>query len=383
MLIALQWSLNLTAQNTNYFLYDIACQKKYLYQNVQNTKEKLIEYHLPADNNTTIVLQVTDTEHISNDANSEKKEIVKCGGKQKNIITTAWINNINKKQEKAYIIEDLGTEYAYYNVERIILQKSTKDIFTYKSSDLLFDVDLTAEALQNNNELKLEKKLFEGLPSYKIMGYGHEISFVHQIGVIRKNIEDKNFELVSVDGHRLQEYIKVIAPKPLVSIQFTTNAENTAPQNDSPESVFLARGVKKTDVNKKEMSLDQEAETGEMPYDDGSMVLSISKENQYGHLPIPDVSRKDTGGDAIMSKPLKKEEKKSPIEVIIPENKDNMELDMDSDNGKMAKNKTYTVQSGDNLYRIALKYQTTVEQLKKDNNLPSDTVTINQVLIIR
>ena len=42
----------------------------------------------------------------------------------------------------------------------------------------------------------------------------------------------------------------------------------------------------------------------------------------------------------------------------------------------------YTVKKGDSLYSIATKYNTTVDQIKKNNNLTSNTLSIGQNLII-
>ena len=43
---------------------------------------------------------------------------------------------------------------------------------------------------------------------------------------------------------------------------------------------------------------------------------------------------------------------------------------------------TYTVKSGDSLYSIAKKYNTTVNRLKELNNLSSNLLTIGQILIV-
>ena len=43
---------------------------------------------------------------------------------------------------------------------------------------------------------------------------------------------------------------------------------------------------------------------------------------------------------------------------------------------------SYTVKSGDSLYSIARKYNTTVDSLKQKNNLTSNTITVGQILNI-
>ena len=51
---------------------------------------------------------------------------------------------------------------------------------------------------------------------------------------------------------------------------------------------------------------------------------------------------------------------------------------------KPTSTKTYhTVKSGENLYRIALKYNTTVDKIKKDNNLKNDNIAVGRKLIIK
>ena len=47
-----------------------------------------------------------------------------------------------------------------------------------------------------------------------------------------------------------------------------------------------------------------------------------------------------------------------------------------------AKNQTYVVQEGDTLYKIANKTGLTIDQIKKDNNLNTETLKPGQVLKI-
>mgnify|MGYP000537275979 CR=1 FL=1 len=42
----------------------------------------------------------------------------------------------------------------------------------------------------------------------------------------------------------------------------------------------------------------------------------------------------------------------------------------------------YEIKKGDSLYKIANKFNTTIDKLKSVNNLKSDTLSIGQVLII-
>ena len=61
--------------------------------------------------------------------------------------------------------------------------------------------------------------------------------------------------------------------------------------------------------------------------------------------------------------------------IIIPSNNQNNKEISNNDN-------TYIVKSGDSLYSIARKFNTTVDELKKINNLTSNNLSINQKLII-
>lgn len=54
----------------------------------------------------------------------------------------------------------------------------------------------------------------------------------------------------------------------------------------------------------------------------------------------------------------------------------------DNDDTVMPKYISYTVKAGDNLYNIAKKYNTTVYKIKRDNNLQSNNLTIGKILLI-
>ena len=54
----------------------------------------------------------------------------------------------------------------------------------------------------------------------------------------------------------------------------------------------------------------------------------------------------------------------------------------DNDNSDLPKYVNYTVEVGDNLYDIAERFGTTVDKIKKDNDLKSNTLTVGTMLII-
>ena len=54
----------------------------------------------------------------------------------------------------------------------------------------------------------------------------------------------------------------------------------------------------------------------------------------------------------------------------------------DNDNTTMPNFVMYTVKAGDSLYSIAQQYNTTVDKIKSDNKLTSNTLSIGQVLMI-
>jgi LysM repeat protein len=64
---------------------------------------------------------------------------------------------------------------------------------------------------------------------------------------------------------------------------------------------------------------------------------------------------------------------------------DNNDNDYANDNGIpqiIGTTKTYKVKSGDTLSKIAVDNKTSVSEIKRLNNLTSDTIKINQVLIV-
>lgn len=54
----------------------------------------------------------------------------------------------------------------------------------------------------------------------------------------------------------------------------------------------------------------------------------------------------------------------------------------DNNDKVMPKYISYTVKAGDNLYNIAQKYNTTVDKIKRDNNLQGNNLTIGKILLI-
>lgn len=64
--------------------------------------------------------------------------------------------------------------------------------------------------------------------------------------------------------------------------------------------------------------------------------------------------------------------------LIIPKNS----IDNNSNNNNIVTENTYTVKSGDSLYRIAINFNTSVDELKRLNNLSSNNLSIGQKLII-
>lgn len=64
-------------------------------------------------------------------------------------------------------------------------------------------------------------------------------------------------------------------------------------------------------------------------------------------------------------------------QLLVPKDKD-IDISIGTDN----KGITYTVKSGDSLWKIANSYNTTVNAIKSANNLKSDTLSIGQKLLI-
>ncbi len=70
------------------------------------------------------------------------------------------------------------------------------------------------------------------------------------------------------------------------------------------------------------------------------------------------------------------------LKIRIPGSNEVIEECYGTDYTPPSPNQTYTVKSGDNLYAIARKFNTTVDIIKKKNNLKNNTLQIGQKLII-
>lgn len=78
-----------------------------------------------------------------------------------------------------------------------------------------------------------------------------------------------------------------------------------------------------------------------------------------------------------------------PIDTIIKLNnltssslEIGQQLKLKSDSNNSSNKNQYIVQRGDTLYSLALKYNTTVDKLRKLNNLNTNTLTIGQILVL-
>ncbi len=76
----------------------------------------------------------------------------------------------------------------------------------------------------------------------------------------------------------------------------------------------------------------------------------------------------------------------STKETVEPSETSNKKTDLTTTTKKKNTEPTtikHTVKQGDNLFRIAQKYNTTVDKIKKDNNLKNDNIQIGKTLIIK
>jgi len=110
----------------------------------------------------------------------------------------------------------------------------------------------------------------------------------------------------------------------------------------------------------------------------GKTVVQIKKLNGLSNNNLK------TGKKLLINKGVKKVEQTSPrhsaLDAESPETKEIAGQARNDGNESVVE---YFVKAGDTLYGIAKKFNTTVEKIKKDNNLINNNLKINQKLIIR
>lgn len=159
----------------------------------------------------------------------------------------------------------------------------------------------------------------------------------------------------------------------LLIIPFATiywnDRTKAAPAPQTPEQVMVN---KKGTSSSAESEIDSSSESKEKA--DSRSEESESKEESVSKESKSESTEVETPPESIEPEVV------PPVEPNVPESTPESEIETDPE-GEY--NNTYTVQAGDNLYRIALNHGMDLETLKSINGLSSDDAVIGEVLKVK
>ena len=318
----------------NYTLFDANCMKQYDYIRSSNYHDvPFWDFHFEVSPHQTYIFRVLKQEAYQDEVNKLDKEPISCNNNR--MLDNSFVQEVNSARKTAYIViyDAQNKIYKLFQVKKVIHFTETAYALSYKDQQRSF--------LYNYNEInqganldttQQARVLFEGNSKYdcarqrKFRSFDklnprltENLYFIEKIGLAKIETETGSLELQSINNEPLKSYVQ----------KHCKNLGTTTPP-----------AIEQPRINPTKK--------------DSSKVVGIDSE-----LPNPFGTKKT---------PLTK----TPVKSV-----------QDSMAGKLDENGIYTVQEGDNLYKIATKYNTSVEAIKSINGLSSNIIDLNQKLKIK
>lgn len=380
---ALQIFNELSAQNIVYLLSDKLCVNKFDYQEIfndgiiqsaQSAKKDIefFDFNVYFSNTNKLLLRVPkiDNVHIAKFKTLDPTAtVLKCSDLDK--VDATFIDKVNSYQSVLYVLEaNPEGGYIGFHVNEIIQLTDTEKTFAYKDKRYNFTLDkranydkktnLNASNLNVNLDSKGKDNCFDTynfrVSSVNSSEQASTFYFTEGIGLTKISAPNGVVELKTVNGLLSATHVKTLCD--VKQVVKTPLADRPVEEKDKKKEIAELPSSKNPQPTGKSRSL----------FD-----------------PQAPVAAKTT-----ITEPVKEKTSELPAASTITENKPANNNEVASRGLGKAKSIPnppkevppgfHLVKEGDNLYKIAQEYFTTVNHIKHWNNLKNDAIMVNQLL---
>lgn len=328
LLFALVLSVSAFAQGRfeNYILFDASCMEQYDYVRSSNYHDvPFWDFHFQVSPHQTYVFRVLKQEAYQDEISKLDKEPISCQSSRS--LDNNFIGDVNNARKTAHIVifDAEKKLYKLYQVKKIIHFTETAYALSYKDQQRSF--------VYSYNEINQGKNL--------------------DTSAVGRVLFEENGKFGCAQQRRFKSFDKV-NPRISENLYFI-------------EKVGLAR------IETEQGTLDLHSINGEL------LSAYVQRTCNTKADETASVVIKTKGSDKITSTKVE-EEFSNPFDKSGVNSRGIVSTP--SKEAVLDANGYYTVQEGDNLYKIALKFNTKVELIKENNGLTSNTIDRNQRLKI-
>lgn len=341
------------AQTPLYFFYDPACMQQLVYERVGQLDEQAhTDYYAKVSNDAQVILRVQNNPKYVNRKMMTELPVkpVLCG--DPNYLSDNLMKEINANRRVAYVVVQMGQQYAVYNVHSVAKWTSNQKGIVYKEPMYGFNYqyklsrngDILNKGANKQRNIFYEKPFKTAcLPAHEFKVVSRHIEtpikhlqLVEGIGVIRLYSDQGALQLTKVNGIPLTE---VIAQRCNTTPALTPDAGPTA----TPEPV-LPDTVGMTAVEKRVWMMRQQ-----------NRVVTPNVVTSQPEVPPPGMARPDVAETNPQLQP------QSQLQKLLPGG-------------------IYIVQEKESLYTISERFNISVERLVELNGLTTYELGLNQPL---
>lgn len=363
---------NLQAQlSTNYIPVDKKCVNKYEYA-VQNPTTVLpsgySDYHLKLNDVTSLILRTYERSVRNSSPKLPETGVINCENAAK--LSNAWFLEVNRGERKVYLLETKsGGGYTAIPVDEVVLYIHEKNRVLYETKAIAFEYYFNQE-YASGEDVRLYKKsegiafplqsYNDGLEKHIIRYYDvqactlpMDITISREYGLMSQKIGEAEVHLATVNGVNWQTgEIKE-------NIAFVENTHTSVVREEIKQTVIEAEAP----VQQEEAYRVVFAEQEELRIASGASIIKTSP-------------KKEKITKIVKYSPATPAPKKA-VAAVKQKTVAKPACNCVCDDGY------HLVGSGDNLFNIAKRYNTTPDKLKTLNGLSGDIIKLNQKLRVR